>query len=117
MKEYVLLLPVVCACIVAPACATHPVSARTGADAAAAMEDKTLTNDEVRRLIAQGYKPVGRDGEVYYCRSDMPTGSRVASVSCKTAEQMKQIQEASKDMLTQSQKTGGCRSGQQSCAP
>ena len=81
------------------------------------LEDKTLTNDEVRDLFAQGYKPVGRNGEVYYCRSDTPTGSRVASLSCKTADQMKQIEAASKEMLTQSQKIGGCAAARSSCSP
>ena len=135
MNPLTRLLTVICACVGTQACATHPAPARTDADAAArtaaaatqstrapvvqriVLEDKTLTNDEVRQLFAQGYKPVGRNGEVYYCRSGAPTGSRVASMTCKTAEQMKQIEEASKYLLTQSQKTGGCAANRTSCSP
>jgi len=79
------------------------------------LEDKTLTNDEVKQLFAQGYKPVGRNGEVFYCRSEAQTGSRFASMTCKTADQIKQIQQLSKDMLTTQQKTSGCAANRAGC--
>ena len=75
------------------------------------LEDKTLTNEEVRQLLAQGYKPVGRGGEVYYCRREQIVGSLIAAMSCKTAEQMKQLTQESKDMLAAKQKPGGCGYG------
>jgi len=74
------------------------------------LEDKTLTNDEIKALFAQGYKPIGRDGKVFYCRQEMKTGSRFSTMTCKTAEQMKQLTQDSKDMINDVQKTGGCRS-------
>jgi hypothetical protein len=79
------------------------------------LEDKTLTNEEVRQLFAQGYKPVGRGGEVHYCRSEMRTGSRLATTVCKTADQMKQLTRDSKDMLNTAQKPGGCQANGPSC--
>jgi len=74
--------------------------------------DKTLTNDEVRQLFARGYKPVARGGEVYYCRREQETGSRFETMSCRTADQLKQLMENSKDLLAEKQKSSGCRSGE-----
>jgi hypothetical protein len=79
------------------------------------LEDKTLTNDEVKALFAQGYKPVGRNGEVYYCRREQQTGSRFATMTCKTADQMKQITQESKDLLSTKQKPSGCTMQGPSC--
>ena len=73
------------------------------------LEDKTLTNEEVRQLFAQGFKPVGRGGEVRYCRSEMKTGSRFPTMVCKTADQMKELARDSKDMLNRAQRVGGCQ--------
>jgi hypothetical protein len=73
------------------------------------LEDKTLTNEEVRQLFAQGYKPVGRGGKVLYCRSEKTIGSRIGTTVCKTADQMKELTQASKDMANKAQRVGGCQ--------
>ncbi len=99
--------------------ATSSAPQSTSTDSAAAastptrivLDDKTLTNDEVKKLLAEGYKPVGRNGEVYYCRHEQRTGSRFATTSCKTADQIKQTARDSKDMLSTQQAVGGCRGG------
>lgn len=72
------------------------------------LEDKTLTNDEVRALFAQGYKPQERNGQVFYCRREVQTGSRFATMTCKTADQIKEITQDSKDFLDAKQRPGGC---------
>jgi hypothetical protein len=72
------------------------------------LEDKTLTNEEVRQLFAQGYQPVGRGGEVLYCHREMKIGSRIGTTVCKTADQMKELTRDSKDMLIKAQTTSGC---------
>lgn len=101
---------------VPPPAATSIATAPDSPGAAAAkprrivLEDKTLTNDEIKALFAQGYKPVGRDGKVYYCRREMLTGSRFSTTTCKTAEQMKQLTQDSKDLIKNTQRTGECRS-------
>jgi hypothetical protein len=71
------------------------------------LEDKTLTNDEVAKLFADGYKPSTRNGEVVYCRKETVTGSRFKQMSCKTADQLKAITQASKDLLAEKQRPGG----------
>jgi hypothetical protein len=79
------------------------------------LEDKTLTNAEVAKLFAQGYKPVSRNGEVYYCRNEDTTGSRFKKMSCKTALQMQELVRDSKDMLTQKQLSSGCATNGSAC--
>jgi len=74
------------------------------------LEDKTLTNEEVRQIFAMGYKPVERHGDVYYCRREVETGSRFDKQICRTGDEVKRLTQASKDTVTQFQGTGGCRS-------
>lgn len=91
---------------------TAATSARTNT---IVLKDDTLTNDEIKALFAQGYKPMGRGGKVYYCHQEMKTGSRFSTMTCKTAEQMKQLTQDSKDLISSSQKTGGCRANAAGC--
>jgi hypothetical protein len=79
------------------------------------LEDKTLTNDEVKALFAQGYKPTSRNGEVYYCRKEAQLGTRFEHMTCRTADQMKQIAQQSKDMAAEKQRMSTCSSQGGSC--
>jgi hypothetical protein len=76
------------------------------------LEDKTLTNAQIAALFAQGYKPVERHGEVYYCRRESETGSRFQKMSCKSADQIKQLTRDSKDLLAEKQMPSGTRADQ-----
>jgi len=76
------------------------------------LEDKTLTEQEVKQLLAQGYRPLTRDGQLYYCRRETETGSRFANLQCRTGEQAKQRTQDGNDWLSKVQKPGeGCRAG------
>jgi pyruvate/2-oxoglutarate dehydrogenase complex dihydrolipoamide acyltransferase (E2) component len=112
-----------------PAAAPAPAPGSTSASAPASgdttnaapkvkrlyLEDKTLTNDEVRRLFEQGYKPTSRNGEVYYCRKEAELGTRFAKTICRTADQMKQMEQQAKDLASEKQRPGGCTSQGASC--
>jgi hypothetical protein len=74
------------------------------------LEDKTLTNAEVKELFARGFKPIGRNGEVYYCRQEPDIGSRFTSMSCNTADQLKLLMQDSKNLLHDKQRPGACGS-------
>ena len=80
-----------------------------------ALEDKTLTNDEVRKLFAKGYKPQERNGQIFYCRRESQTGSRFASMSCKTAEHLKEVTQDSQDFLDAKQRPSGCATLARGC--
>ena len=62
--------------------------------------DKTLTQNEVKQLLAQGYKPVSRGGEIYYCRRETQLGSRFTNLNCRTGQRVKERTQDSQDMLS-----------------
>jgi hypothetical protein len=129
VNRFLRLVPVLGACALVFACASDHPASTIGATAKPVpppaatptrtnrivLEDKTLTNDEIKALFAQGYKPMSRDGRVYYCHQEMKTGSRFSTTTCKTAEQMKQLTQDSKDLINSSQRTGECRSNAMGC--
>ncbi|MBV8852721.1 MAG: hypothetical protein JOY91_04935 [Sinobacteraceae bacterium] len=79
------------------------------------LEDKTLTNEEVKQLLAQNYRPMSRGGQIYYCRSEQRLGSRFATMTCRTAGQMKDVARESKDLTAAKQKSSGCAAQKTSC--
>jgi len=122
------LVPLISACALVYGCVSErpastaaavtkpvPPPASTAQTNRIVLEDKDLTNEEIKALFAQGYKPMSRDGKVYYCRQEMKTGSRFSTPICKTAEQMKQLTQDSKDLANTSQKIGGCRANSAAC--
>jgi hypothetical protein len=75
------------------------------------LEDKTLTNAQVKELFARGYKPEARGSDVYYCRREQQLGSRFETRICKTAGQITETELASKETTEQMQRRGGTPSG------
>ena len=106
------------AAAVTPATTVSP-SAPTAASSAkpkpVVLEDKTLTQEEVKQLLAQGYRPLNRDGQLYYCRRETETGSRFANLQCRTGEQAKQRAQDGTDWLKNVQKPGSCRPNGPAC--
>ena len=97
-----------------PAAAAAPSGDTTNPDSKVKriyLEDKTLTNDEVRKLFEQGYKPTSRNGEVYYCRREATLGTRFEKTICRTADQMKQQEQQAKELAAEKQRPGGCTQG------
>jgi hypothetical protein len=110
MDRFSCLLPVVAFCAVAQAFAADPPTSPPPTAAQPTrivLEDKTLTNDEIAKLFAEGYKPSTHNGEVVYCRKETVTGSRFKQMNCKTADQIKQLTQDSKDFLAKKQIPGG----------
>ena len=79
------------------------------------LDDKTLTQSEVKQLLAQGYKPVSRGGEIYYCRRETQLGSRFANLNCRTGERAKERARNGQDMLSKQQRPSGCRANAPAC--
>ena len=107
----------------AAAAATPATTASTSAPTTASsakpnpvvLEDKTLTEQEVKQLLAQGYRPLNRDGQLYYCRRETELGSRLARLHCRTGEQAKQRTEDGRDWLNKVQAPSGCRPNGPAC--
>ena len=136
MKTFIRLMPVLVACVAAqafasndppatPAPAAAPAATTTStatADTSSAtspapapatgqklvLEDKTLTNTEVQRMLSQGYKPQkGRDNTVLYCRNEAQMGTHFEKKVCMTADQIKQATLDSADLTRKFQQNQG----------
>ena len=138
MKTFIRLMPVLVACVAtqafasddppttpAPVEAAKPATAATPtatANAPAAtssapapatgqklvLEDKTLTNTEVSRLLSQGYKPQkGRNDTVLYCREEAQMGTHFTKKVCMSADQIKQATLDSTDLTRKFQQNQG----------
>jgi hypothetical protein len=72
------------------------------------LEDKTLTNAEVSRLLSQGYKPQkGRNDTVLYCREEAQLGTHFTKKVCMSADQIKQATLDSTDLTRKFQQNQG----------
>ena len=69
--------------------------------------DKTMTDAQVKQLLAKGYRPQSRGSEVFYCRREAVLGSRFEQKICKSAEQVMRDEQDSKDMTQRLQENSG----------
>jgi hypothetical protein len=139
VNSFIRLIPVMVACVATQAFASDPTTptepvkpAATAATTPAAttdtaasstnpapaapqrlvLEDKTLSQTEVNRLLSQGYKPQkGRDDTVLYCRMEGVTGTHFEKKVCKSAEQLKTATQDSKDLTDKLQHNLGNPAG------
>jgi len=73
--------------------------------------DKTLTDAQVKNLLAQGFKPQKLGDDIVYCRREAPVGSRFEQKICRTAEQINLQHTDSKEMTEYLQRNGATPSG------
>jgi hypothetical protein len=72
------------------------------------LEDKTLTNTEVQRLLSQGYKPhKGPNDTVLYCRSEAQMGTHFEKRVCMSADQIKGANQDSMELTRKFQQNQG----------
>jgi hypothetical protein len=69
-----------------------------------------LTADE-KSYLSHGYKLQIRGGEKYFCRSEQQLGTRFATTTCRTAEQMAASAQTSKDFATEMERPNGNKPG------
>jgi uncharacterized protein involved in copper resistance len=72
-----------------PSTDEKPAATSGAAPAKVVLVDKTLTDAQVKQLLARGYKPKGSGADVLYCRREQQLGSRFETKVCKTADQIK----------------------------
>ena len=73
--------------------------------------DKTMTDAQVRQLLAKGYRPQPRGDEVFYCRRETILGSHFEQKICKTAEQIMRDERDSQEMTGRMQQPMGSPTG------
>jgi hypothetical protein len=106
-----ILLVFACAAVQAFASDTPPSTtsaSAAGKPAALVLEDKTLTQAQVNRMLSQGYKPQkGRGDSVLYCRSEPQMGSHFEKTVCLSADQIKQRTQDSREITDKLETNGG----------
>jgi hypothetical protein len=70
-----------------------------------------MTDAQVKQLLAKGYRPQARGGEVFYCRREAVLGSRFEQKICRSAEQLMRDEQDSKDMTERMQQSMGTPPG------
>jgi hypothetical protein len=75
--------------------------------------DDTVSDTQLKAILAKGYRPTrqGDAHEVLYCRSESELGSRFSTKVCKTATQILQAEQQSKDASARLQRPGGSGGG------
>jgi hypothetical protein len=93
-----------------PTTGTSPTSPANGSTKVV-LVDKTLTDAQVKELLSRGYRPQARGDDVVYCRREAVVGSRFESKICRSAIQIFQTQQDSKDLADHMQRDGGSPAG------
>lgn len=115
MKLIIRMIPVVVACAATQAFAGDTPSSTNSTSTPAkpapvVLEDKTLTQAEVNRMLSQGYKPKkGRGDSVLYCRDEAAMGTHFTRTVCLTAEQIKQRTADSREITDKLETNGGLK--------
>jgi hypothetical protein len=96
-----------------PAVATTPATTTTAAIAATpAGADKVeapkaaITDAQIKQMRERGYRPVVRNGEMVFCRSEGQIGTRFPSTRCSTMDQLKQAELTGKEYVNSIQQQG-----------
>jgi hypothetical protein len=117
MKIFSRLMLVAFACAAAHAFANDTPASTNSASTPAkpgpvVLQDKTLTQAEVNRMLAQGYKPKkGRGDDVLYCREETALGTHFTKTVCLSAQQIKQRTQDSREITEKLETNGGLRAG------
>jgi hypothetical protein len=73
--------------------------------------DKTLTDPQVKQLLAKGYRPKSRGDTVFYCRREAVLGSRFEQKVCKSADQILRDELDSKEWAESAQRNTSSPAG------
>jgi hypothetical protein len=87
--------------------AASPVAAKTSK--VVILIDNDVTDDQLKQIMARGYKPESHDGRTVYCRREQPTGTRFPTKTCRTSAQIFEDEQQGKDAASRIEKTGGSR--------
>jgi hypothetical protein len=89
------------------AAASAPAGTTTGAVAPVVDHPADDPNYVNQNYVKRGYKPVHRNGEILYCRSDTLTGTRFKNTVCLSAAQLQAADRNTQGTMDQMGKAGG----------
>lgn len=85
------------------AAAGDPGKAAPSPPAANQADASEADRNEEKQLLASGYRPQVRNGTTYYCKSEMPVGSRIEKKVCITAANSRLLRQRSQDVMSNAQ--------------
>lgn len=95
--------------VLATACSSErPLAAPAGASAAptASASDPRIAVSQ--DLIKKGWRPVMRGDQMYYCRTDVLTGTHFPTKVCLTEDRIQGIEKSAHDQLEDLNRRNGC---------
>jgi hypothetical protein len=94
---------------------TQTPNATAGASSSSATKvvlvDKTMTDAQVKQLLAKGYRPQGQGDGVLYCRREPILGSHFEQKICRSAEEIMRDEQDAKEMTGRMQQPMGSPAG------
>jgi hypothetical protein len=96
--------------------AAQAAASSTGAEAkapaketATAASSTNSTAAEEKQLLSAGYKKKTHNGQTFYCRKEMPIGSRFETERCGTAQDLAQQAQQARELLNGNKISAGSR--------
>lgn len=94
--------------------AAQPESAATPAETKPAVKkvvliDNNINDEQLKQILAKGYRPEAQGSETVYCRKETPVGTRFPTKTCKTSVAILEMEQRSRDAASNAQRTTGNR--------
>ena len=73
--------------------------------------DNVVNDQQLKQILAMGYRPEGHGDQVLYCRSEAEVGTRFKTKTCRSSTRILQDEAAGKDLTKNAQKDLGNEPG------
>src|SRR5262249_61763791 len=96
-----------------------PASTAPGASPAAAntntpgvkktkvLVDSNINDEQLKQILAKGYRPEYQGDKVLYCRKETPVGTRFATKTCRTSIRILEDEQQGKAVAAAAQRDNG----------
>jgi hypothetical protein len=102
----------------APAATPQAATATQGTDAAnkkqvnkVVLVDNVVNDQQLKQILAMGYRPEGHGDHVLYCRREAQIGTRFQTKTCRTSTSILEAEATGKDLTKTAQRDMGNSSG------
>jgi pyruvate/2-oxoglutarate dehydrogenase complex dihydrolipoamide acyltransferase (E2) component len=69
--------------------------------------DNDVNDEQLKQILAKGYRPESRDGTTVYCRKETEVGTRFPTKTCRTSANILEMERKGKDATANAQRTTG----------
>ena len=73
--------------------------------------DNVVNDQQLKQILAMGYRPEGHGDHVLYCRSEAPVGTRFQTKTCRSSTRILQDEAAGKELTKGVQRDLGNQTG------